>query len=130
MDSLQSGTHQSSYHTKPSHAYVSSWPKRASVRQAQLGEVGEVQVQVQEVEGRVQGFAVDGVYARFSWERSSNPVWRGQRELEHLMGRVPVPVAEVLLPLEEAGNGTVRVSVRGMQAVLNSQEEPWGWNCQ
>jgi hypothetical protein len=116
VDSLQSGTHQSSYHIKQTTTYVSSWPKRALVRQAQLGEVGEVLVLVL-VLVLVQlqvGLAVDGVSAQFSWGLSSNPVWLGQRELEHLMAPVPVPVVEVLLPLEEAGAGTVRVSFRGM----------------
>jgi hypothetical protein len=113
-DWLQSGTHQSSYHIKQTTTYVSSWPKRALVRQAQLGEVGEVLVLVLVLVQLQVGLAVDGVSAQFSWGLSSNPVWLGQRELEHLMAPVPVPVVEVLLPLEEAGAGTVRVSFRGM----------------
>ena len=67
--------------------------------------MAEVQAWVQV---RAQGLAVDAVYARLSWGLTSNPVW--QRELGHLMGPVLVPVAEVLLLLEEAGIGTVRVS--------------------
>ena len=81
------------------------------MRQAQLGEVGEARVQVRvQVQVEVQRLAVDGVYARLSWGPSSNPAWRDQQELKHLMGPVQVPVAEALLPLEEAGIATVRVS--------------------
>ena len=75
--------------------------------------MGEARVQVP-VPVQVQVLAVDGVYARSSWGLSSNPVWQGQRGLKHLMARVLVLVVEVLLPQEEAGAGTVRVSVRGI----------------
>jgi len=57
-----------------------------------------------------QRCAADGVYARLSWGLFSSLVWRGQWGLTHLTGRVRVPVAEVLRPLEEAGIGTVRMS--------------------
>jgi hypothetical protein len=81
------------------------------VGEAQLGEVAEVRVQAQvRVQAGEQRSAVDGVYARLSWGLFSNLVWRGQWELAHLMGPVRVPVGEVLLPLEEADIGTVRVS--------------------
>ena len=108
--------------------YASSWPKRASGGTARLGEAAGARVRVR-VEVQERRSAVGGVCARLSWGLFSSLVWRGRRGRAHLMGPVRVPGVGVLLPLEEADIGTVRLSEQ-KYAVLHSRGAPWGRDCQ